>query len=745
MKDTPKPAFAKVAWGIVTLLSLTGTALAAPQPDPQTQQPAHAYSQLPLRFEPNQGQTAPQVRFLAHGPGYNLFLTATEAILTLADLSFLSLSVRLGEPPRIPVLYMTLKGANPEAAITGQALLPGKVNYLLGNDPAQWHTNIPTYARVKYDEIYPGIDLIYYGRQQQLEFDFIIEPGADPKAIHLAFTGGVEKMRLLDGGQLVLTTFRAGKVRLRKPTLYQKIGGEKYPVAGGYVRQGPHQVGFRVGPYNPNYPLIIDPVLSYSTYLYLEGDGNPDDIATDSLGLAYITGDTHSVSFPFIKRNPTIIAAVSDVFVTKLNRAGDALIYTTYLGGSSLDRGHGIAVDLGGRAYVTGSTKSSDFPVRNALQPTFVGGVFPVPIIPLSDAFVAKLNRTGDGLVYSTYLGGRGTDVGRDIAVDFRGQAYITGSTSSSEFPVYNALQPTLGEHSTAGHSDDFNSDTFVTKLSPLGDAVYSTYLGGSGDDDGHGVAVDFRGQAYVTGSTDSSDFPIYNALQPALGGYWDGFVAKFSPMGDALVYSTYLGGSGSDDGRDIAVDFRGQAYITGRTSSSDFPVYNALQPTLGGYSDEFDSDAFVTKLSPIGDALVYSTYLGGSENDGSASIALHFPGQAYITGQTSSSDFPVRNALQPTYGGGTSDAFVAKLNWTGNTLVYSTYLGGSGNDSGWGIAVGPLGQAYMIEETVPTSRSGLLLDTCYGSSNNYCGSRSVLIKLTPQWVYLWNPYKIER
>jgi hypothetical protein len=395
-----------------------------------------------------------------------------------------------------------------------------------------------------------------------------------------------------------------------------------------------------------------------------------------------------------------------DAFVAKLTPDGTALVYATYLGGSDSDSGEAIAVDFRGSAYVTGSTNSSDFPTRNPLQSTLSGFG--------GDAFVAKLSPNGAALVYATYLGGRAFDFGVGIAVDFRGSAYVTGSTNSSDFLTRNALQPAFGA-GTPRPPFGSPSDAFVAKLAPAGsELVYSTYLGGSASDGGSGIAVDFRGNAYVTGSTNSSDFPIQDPLQPAFGGGTprppfgslpsDAFVAKLAPNGTALVYSTYLGGSDYDVGSGIAVDLRGNAYVTGDTSSADFPTRDALQPGFGGGTPRppfgSPSDAFVAKLAPTGAALVYSTYLGGSDEDSGSGITVDFRGSAYVTGRTSSADFPTRDPLQSALGGGFADAFVAKLSPNGAALVYSTYLGGNDSDRGEAIAVDFRGGAYVTGGT---------------------------------------------
>jgi hypothetical protein len=587
---------------------------------------------------------------------------------------------------------MKLVGANPQPTVAGLEELPGKANYFLGNDPRRWRSNVPTYRRVKYQQVYPGIDLVYYG-QQQLEYDLVVAPGADPKSIRLSFVGA-DKLEVDGEGNLVLQK-AGGKLVQHAPNIYQEIHGSKRTIPGRYFlvanenpqlstghAPGPaQQVGFEVDSYDPNRTLVIDPVLVYSTYLGGSGSDFGSSIAVDSAGHAYVRGSTFSPDFPTENPLQLSLNGIGDVFVAKLNAAGSALLYSTYLGGSDNEGGIGIAVDSVGNAYVTGETFSPDFPTQNPLQPANGGG---------GDVFVTKLNAAGSALLYSTYLGGSGAgleDRGFCIAVDPSGNAYVTGETNSLDFPTQNPLQSTLNG----------DVDAFVAKLNAAGSAlVYSTYLGGSGGEAGHGIAADSGGNAYVTGTTDSLDFPIQNPLQSALKGISDDFVTKLNAAGSALLYSSYLGGSREEGvNAGIAVDASGNAYVTGSTRSIDFPTKNPLQPALNG-----GRNTFATKVNPTGSALVYSTYLGGSIADFGVSIAVDASGNAYVAGTTFSPDFPTQNPLQPAFGGGFFDAFVAKLDAAGSALVYSTYLGGSVDDSCSSIVVDPSGNAYVTGTT---------------------------------------------
>ena len=635
-----------------------------------------AYGNLPLSFEPNQGQTNSQVEFLSRGRVYTLFLTATEAVLSLRKPA----AAKTNETEDSgyttgAVLRMRLVGANPSPRVSGLKQLPGRSNYFLGDDPGEWRTNVPTYAKVQYEDVYPGVDLVYYGNQRQLEYDLIVAPGTDPEAIHLAFEGA-DKLEIDAQGDLELHT-AAGQVRLHKPLVYQETNGIRQEISAAYVLNGERQVGFEVGTYDDDKPLIIDPVLSYSTYLGGNGVDRGFSIAVDGAGNTYVTGGTNSTNFPTLNPFQAVFpGGPVDAFVTKLNAAGSALVYSTYLGGGGDDRGFDIAVDASGNAYVTGQTDSTDFP-----------RIVPIQVVNggLDDVFVTKLNAAGNDLVYSTYLGGSSSDFGFGIAVDASGDAYVTGQTSSTNFPTAVPIQFTNGAL----------ADAFVAKLNAAGNVLlYSTYLGGNGNDCGFRIAVDASGSAYVFGDTTSTNFPTANPLQPARNGVADAFVTKLNASANAFVYSTYLGGNGTELGFDIAVDASGNAYLTGLTDSSDFPMASPIQPAFGG-----ELDAFVTKLNATGGALVYSTYLGGSFTDAGLAIAVDASGNAYVAGLTDSSDFPTAVPIQPANGGG-DDAFVTKLNAAGNALVYSTYLGGGSADSAVAIALDASGNAFVTGNT---------------------------------------------
>jgi uncharacterized repeat protein (TIGR01451 family) len=673
----------------------------SPEPNPANHLQANeSYGKLSLGFEPNQGQADTRVKYLSRGKGYGLFLTANEAILLLSKTpvqkeaanSRNNLEALLASPnPEVntrTLLRMELLNANSAPQVAGLDLLSGKSNYFIGNDPDQWHTKIPNYAKVEYRDIYPDVNLIYYGNQQKLEYDFIVGPGADPGIITLGFRG-TDKIEIDTRGDLLVHA-AGDEIRFTKPFIYQEINGTRREVSGSYLLKGEYQVGFQVAAYDLKKPLVIDPVLVYSTYL----GGNFTDvgrgIAVDSEGSAYVTGITYSLDFP--TEDPyqaTNVEGRSNAFVAKLNPEGSAFVYSTYLGGSLLDSGNGIAIDAEGAVYVTGGTGSIDFPTVNPIQSEIAldeadSCALVDPALHCWDIFLTKLDPTGSVLIYSTYLGGTDVDFTNDIVLDAQGSAYLTGRTSSTDFPTENPFQAT--------HSGS-HSDAFVMKVNPGGSAiVYSTYLNSLGAGVGNGIEVDSEGAAYVVGFA-GTDFPTVNPIQPALSG--GGFVTKLDPTGSSLIYSTYLGGKlASNWTSDIALDAQGAAYVTGVTWASDHPITEgAFQTVFGG-----GLDAYVTKLNPEGSALVYSTFLGGFGTEHGQSIAVDISGNAYVAGWTSGSDFPAQDIFQSL--SGLADAYVAKLNPEGSSLIYFAYLGGEYNDIAWRIALDTAGSVYVTGET---------------------------------------------
>jgi hypothetical protein len=652
---------------------------------------------------------------------------------------------------------MQLVGANPNAQVTGTDELPGKANYFLGNDPSQWHTDIPTYAKVKYEGVYPGVDLVYYGaRGGELEYDFVVAPGADPHAIALDVAAGLSRhpssknggvkpplqiapngdlvikdddvaaglsrhphggvkppLQIAPNGDLVIET-ADGDLRFHKPVVYQpkstanrqsSIGNRQF-LDGHYVLQAHNQVGFEVASYDHRRPLVIDPVLSYATYVGGNGGDIGYSIQVDTNLDAYIAGVTNSSNFPTLGAEQGAYGGNGDCFVTKMNSTGTKLLFSTYFGGSGSDTATALAVS-NGSPFITGYTSSTNFPVKVPattpptlpFQQNYGGGS--------SDAFVAQFNTDGNVLVYSSYLGGSGADFGQGIAVDSSGNAYVTGSTQSTNFPVTNTAPNTPYQSTLNG-----SQNAFVTKVNPTGVAlVYSTYLGGSTADSAQSIQLDSSGNAYIAGYTFSTNFPVVAPYQNALGGGSDAFVSELNATGSALTFSTYLGGSGNDYAYGLALDATGSPniYITGATVSTNFPTtVGAYQTALAG-----SSDAFVAKFNNAGSSLLYSTYLGGTDADQGNAIAVTSAGIAYVTGYTESSDFPTLNPVQSVLGisnnqycGTTpcADAFVTQFNAAGNALTYSTYLGGNGPDFGQGIAVDDTGDSYITGSTSSTN-----------------------------------------
>ena len=703
---------------------------------------AATYRSLPLTFEPNEGQAARTVQYLARGKGYALLLASNAAWLALgqppeppsvaapqgiallpASLGTLrnppsALEAERGSEQRASWVKIELTGARPGARIFGIDKIASTSNYFVGSN-APWRTRIPNYAKVEYQAVYPGVDLIYYGNQGQLECDFVVAPGADPGAIHLRIDGA-SSIKVDERGDLELK-IAGGVVRFEHPRVYQRRGDVQRPVPGKFALEADNQVGFQVGAYDRRSALVIDPVVVYATYLGGTSANLPAGVAVDSSGNAYLAGQTFSVNFPIASAIQKGLVAGSDAFVTKFNAQGSALLYSTYLGGTLADTATSIAVDDSGNAYVTGSTLSADFPLKNAIQAACLGCTS-----GLADVFVTKISAGGSALVYSTFLGGTKGNTPGAIAADGSGNAYVIGTTTSNDFPVANAIQSAIKG----------SSDAFVTKYNASGSQlVYSTFLGGTSTENGAWIAVDSAGNAYVTGTTSSTDFPvvtpaIQGSCRACASGQKSPWVAKINAAGSALVYSTFLGGtSGSDASQAIAVDGAGNAYVTGQVVSRDFPLANALQSALKGASD-----AFVTKINAAGSSLVYSTYLGGTNAEDAVhgSIAVDEFGNAYVTGDTKSPDFPLVNQVQRSLLGA-DDAFVAVFNSTGSALFFSSYLGGTGSDEGRGIAADASGNAYVMGSTNSLNfpvTAGVFQTACVACSSTV--TDAFLAKLSP-------------
>jgi hypothetical protein len=726
--------------------------------DASHQRVLNAYGRLPLAFDANQGQTDPQVKYVARGNGYSLFLTSNKAVLSMSSGSSSPLRDAMirrymgftrwhkvmqqrarHAKTQVAVLNMEMVGANPQPQIVGQNLLPGVTNYLIGNDPAKWHTKVPQYARVEYQSVYPGVDLAFHGEQRQLEFDFLVAPQADPAPIALQFTGA-KRMKLDESGNLLLTS-AAGDVTMKKPVAYQEGNGGRQIVEAKFVMKSHGQVGLTLGNYDRSRELVIDPSLNFATYFGGSGQDEAFGIALDSSLNAYITGDTTSVNFPG-SPTPTLIGPGGgfDAFVTELSSDGTAIVFTTLFGGTGGDVGNAIAIDQNsGDILVAGGTSSSDFPVTvgTAFQSVFGGPNCAVPAnCPnlTSNAFLVDLDSTGSTRVYSTYFGGDNTDNAFALVLDTGGNAYIAGETSSGDFPA-----PTGSLNHGAGETGAF--DGFVAKINPAGSGsasrVYAVFVGGTLDDLITGIQLDAGAPSVLAaGDTLSTDLlaattttgsfqkcldtpPPNPGSCPAGKTAEDAFVTKVNPAGSGFTYSTYLGGSGDDGASGLAADPTlnpAPAYITGFTTSTDFPVTTgAFQTTYPAGNSLFT--AFVTQVNSGGTGLGYSSFLGGNTADSGNAIALDPLENAYVTGTTLSTNFPTVDAFQGTFGGGNSDAFVAEIDPTGATEIYSSYLGGTGDENfenntalGGAIVIGAVDPTHFVPYLagITTSTSGL-------------------------------------
>ena len=691
---------------------------------------------LPLFFEPNQGQTASQVKFLAHGAGYGLFLTADEAVLQLqpSAVSTQHSAVRSQAAPG-SVIRMRLDGANSWARVSGASPLPGKSNYFIGNDPSKWRHDIPHFARVQYQAVYPGIDLVYYGNQGQLEYDFRVAPGADPNQIALNFKGASAHIDI-DSADLILST-GLGDVRFRAPHIYQQDGNTQKSVAGGFRPLADNRIGFTIGDYDHSRELVIDPVLSYSTYLGGSGTEALVKIAVDANQTIYVAGSTNSTNFPVT--DGSTLKGAQNIFISKINTtlSGTAqLVYSIYLGGTQSDNLAGIAVDSAFGIYVAGWTTSPDFPTTtNAFQTSASG----------THGFLSKLTLSGTAyeLTYSTYLAGNGIDTVTGLAIDSSSDAnaFVTGDTTSSNL-ASDGFPANPNGYQTVSNSPG-NPQFFASKVNTGGSGslsmLYSTYFGGGNPAGatarGGGIAVDTSGNVYITGTTNmlpsvggnqEAQFPLFNAQQSCLDeasktictpGFntnpTDAFVAKINPnpsgFGAPPIYSTYLGGSGSDVGGAIAVDSSGNAYVTGSTNSGDWVCTTScvagFQPAYAGSGGA--TNAFIAKIGNLTGSVypvIYFTYLGGSGPDSGQDIKVDSVQAAHVTGSTSSPNFPTTlDAFQPGYGL-SGDAFVALISTTSAGEApgdYSSYLGGNQLDQGTGIAFDNIfGATYVAGAT---------------------------------------------
>ena len=640
--------FMKRAWILVPFVGLVVNGIAGNR--------AFQRANVALTFEPNRGQASPQAEFVAKGTGYYLTLDKFGSRMVLRQGS------------KAADVRTHLVAENAVIGMTGTDALPGQSSYFRGKDASKWITGLPNFAKVKAIGVYPGIDLLYYGTQSKLEYDFIVAPGADAGRIRMVFDG-VSKLSTNRNGDLVLVT-SAGEIIEHKPVIYQTISGVRQPVSGSF-RIDRNQVGFTLGKYDRSSELVIDPVLVYSSFLGGGDDDYGNAVAADSSGNMYETGVTYSTS-----------AGDGDVLARKISPDGSAFLYTADLGGSGDDVGFGIAVDVNGFAYIGGRTTSGDFPTANAFQnqnysPSGAG-----------NAFVLGLDPTGK-ITFSTYIGGSYDDGGNAVALDNQGNVYLTGYTSSNDFPTSTG---------SFQRSRQGGADAFVAKFANDGTAIYSTYIGGGSDDEAYAIAVDGSGNAYIAGYTYSDSFPQVNApYQHSRHGGQEGFVSEVKNDGSGLVFSTFIGGSADDLCNGIALDPSGNVYVVGTTGSSDLPIPNRSYNT--GYNGGA-SDIFVAKYAPAGQSIAWTTFLGSHGTEDGNSIAVDANGNVYIAGDSNSDQYPVtRDATQGSRGGG-YDAVFSVLDTNGLTLSYSTFYGGKGDDSASSLAVDASKNVYLTGST---------------------------------------------
>jgi pimeloyl-ACP methyl ester carboxylesterase len=706
-----RAVFARILTACLLTVFLAFGARAASVADPASEAQADrviALSDLkntPLTFAPNYGQWDERVGFRSDVGGASIWYTRDAVYFQLSRRTSPHETPAEPMPPsqrdklshadgsRLEFLTYALRfeGAGLSSDVIGESPTGGRLNYLIGNDPARWHTDIPIYQSIVYRNVYPGISLRYRGNPDQLEYDFELAPGADPARISLTLEG-IRQVSKNAAGQLVLAT-DWGNLIEQAPRVYQRNGSQEITIGGEYTVTGPASFGFKLGKdYDPSLPATIDPVLTYSTYLGGAANDYGEGIVVDSAGSAYIVGYTSSGNFPVVGAYDGSQNGNNDAFVTRLSDNGRSVIYSTFIGGANDDRGAGIVLFPSGEVALAGYTASTDFPTLSAYDATANGGL---------DAFVVRLNAAGNGLIYSTYLGGSADDRALAITVDTIGRVYIGGETVSTDFPI------------PAGYDGSANGayDGFVARLSVGGATLdYASYLGGTLNDGVYGVAVDNNNVAYVTGYTNSTNFPAVAAYDPTHNFGYDVFVAKFSSTGSTLDYSTYLGGTGTEWANAIALDASKNICITGLTTSNLFPVSNAFDASFNSLYD-----AFVTKIASSGTSLVYSTFLGGQSADEGLSVAVDKLDQAVVTGYTYSSNFPTQNPVTPLWSGG-QDIFVTKLTQPGNQVVYSTYIGGSDDEKGHAVALDRFGNACI---TGITLSPGFPLASAYDSSAN--------------------------
>ena len=760
------------------------------------------YGKIPLNFEPNRGQTDTRVQFIARGQGYGLFLTPGEAVLSLEKPSpAASKQPILGKngsrvaPPRpeTSLLRMTLLGANLAAPVTGEDRLAGTSNYFMGQDAKRWATGVPNYGKVSYVGVYPGVDLVYYGNQRQLEYDFVVAPNANPSQIALNFTGATPKLDTR--GNLVLST-AGGVTTFHKPVVYQWSGEEKLPIQGSY-QIAKNTVSFALGSYDHAKELVIDPVLTYGTFLGGSSSDAGVSITADASGNAYIVGDTTSLDFPLVNAYQSTNHNASNgfvVFVTKLNPTGTAAIYSTFLGGVADSHATGVAVNATGNAFIVGYTSAGDFPVTLSSYQPICGGAFtssPTGVRirsngcgPAGDlnGFVTMLTPSGSALVYSTFLGGNGSTAINAIALDSAGDAFLAGNTGSfcgagpyyptapGGYSTYQCFPTTAGALQTgaANLTGGGTLFAFLAVLDATGSTeVYGTLYGdtrmtssGFAPTYANAVAVDAAGNGYIAGQaglfvpTSAGAYLTALASPSLMFPPRLAFVAKFNPFAlsstAALVYGTYLGSNVQSANAvnytntitGMAVDATGNAYVAGYTGTCGYPTTAGAYQTVGSSTGIVCNDSFVTKLNPTGTGLVWSTLLGSNAtafpsspaNTQINSLSLGANGNIYVAGTSSNyaSSYPQVGSLRPGVNGG---AILSELDATGSKLVYSTFLSGYSSDTAMGLATDANGNMYLTGRVQPVPTGQPTIPTTTGAlSTTYKGGTNdaYVVKIAP-------------
>jgi hypothetical protein len=673
-----------------------------------------SYEHQPLSFEANLGQYGAGPAFVSRGPAYGITLTPTEVCVVLqksTPRNGNSLAAQMTHARATAVEYRKLRiellQANPHAEMRGLDATPGRANYFVGNDPAQWQRNVPTYQRVRATDVYPGIHLIHYGNQQHLEYDFEVMPGANPAVIAMQFSGADRLTIEPASGDLVIQ-LGTEELRQPKPVIFQDVNGRRQFISGGYVLADERTVKFNLGKYDPKLPLIIDPIISYAQYFSQNTGDQIWAVAVGENTDIYVAGETITASGlatagAFQTNLAGVLAGHGDVMVARRKNASSENVYVTYLGGWAYEAAYGLAVDAEGAAYVTGYTASTNFPTRMAIQTNVAGGKIPGFTVPALDAFITKIDPSGSNLVFSTFYGGTGSgyfgsgdDVGLSVALDASNNVYVAGYTASTNFPTANTSRTNLSGF----------EDAFVVKLDATGtNVIYSMLVGGAGRDYGRDLALDANGNPVLVGYTVSTNFPVTpDALQSLFNGVTnstvaeDAFIVRAQTDVGELLYATYLGGTNSDQATRVAIDAAGAVYVAGLTRSSNFPrtstnFVSAVQ------TNNANADAFVMKFSPALTNLDYAVTFGGTGQDEARGVAVNDAGQATVVGLTTSTNFPtnaVFGFLDSQNAGG-QDAFLAEINPAGSGFNYSAYLGGADDDVANAITRDAGGNSYVV------------------------------------------------